>query len=65
MDREAWQTTVCGRKELDTTEQLIFHFTSLLLSLLGSHIRSLHLRLYSFPANRIISAIFLDSIYMC
>ena len=30
-----------------------------------SHVLSLHLHLYSWPANRLISTIFLDSIHLC
>ena len=40
-------------------------FSRPLIPHLCSHVGSLHLYLYSYPAKRFISTIFLDSIYMC
>ena len=43
---------------------LVSQFVLLLLPPLCPHVHPLHLCFYSFPANRFISIIFLDSIYM-
>ena len=46
-----------------TSQGCFLHSSLSLFPLQCPHVRSLHLRLHSFPANRFIKAIFLDSIY--
>ena len=73
MDRGAWWATVHAVTESDTTEvtwhtQCMYVNSNLpvhpTLPCACLHVHSLCLHLYSCPANRFISTIFLDSTYM-
>ena len=75
LNRGAWQATVHGVAEsrmwlsdfhlMNVRQRYPLNSSHPFLPPLGPQVHSLHLRLYSCPADRFVSTIFLDSLYMC